>query len=568
MLVRIYRWSCIAVVLGLVLTACLPSASPSPSAAPTQTPEPQPPIAGLEAGAQMRWLDGSVLIYIPAGESRMGAGGGDHPEHIVRLNGFWIQQTKVTNRMYAACARSGLCDSPSDQPGLLDYNSPSYGNKPVVGVNWAQAQVYCTWIQGRLPTEAEWEKAARGSDGVLYPWGEAEPDCTRLNFNNCFGRTSSVTGYPSGKSPYGLLDMAGNVFEWVADWYDPQYYHMSPADSPLGPGVGNVRSVRGSGFGSAPGLTPSFVRSFDLPSTRRGDLGFRCVVPSPMLFPPFCQLNAIQLGEAEAATPPVGGCEPPGVVERGQFCQKKKGYANVDIPQEALVQVESDGFNCVEVGIFEGMKRLSCYGAERATVRATVCSAACSTSLNEVGGELTCDPGYGYNPSTKRCEYSPVLLVAESQSCPPGFVDTGLNDKAICLPAASDERCPVGQYYDRRVNACLPGGGGTDCLLYGFSDQSLAQQCYQGCQSRYAYNPVLQCCQGDARGMYLRCEVGYHYEDASLSCLPGPGGLSGIGCTTISLYTPDCVTLECGVYPNCRPECTRDKKKHICVPSP
>ena len=104
---------------------------------------------------------------------------------------------------------------------------------PVVGVRWDQAENYCHSIGGFLPTEAQWEKTARGPDGNLYPWGNTEPNCELLNFNECLGDTSPVIDYPAGASPYEVLDMAGNVFEWVADWYKLDYYVEAPLEETL-----------------------------------------------------------------------------------------------------------------------------------------------------------------------------------------------------------------------------------------------------------------------------------------------------------------------------------------------
>ena len=152
--------------------------------------------------------------------------------HNVALDGFWMYQTKVTNRMFAQCVAVGACSAPTEEIGGPVYSNPEYANHPVVGVTWDQSQAYCAWSQGQLPTEAQWEKAARGTDGNAYPWGNDKPACDLLNLGYCSGRTSEVDAFSSGVSPYGLYDMAGNVFEWVSDWYGEAYYSQCADHKP------------------------------------------------------------------------------------------------------------------------------------------------------------------------------------------------------------------------------------------------------------------------------------------------------------------------------------------------
>ena len=118
----------------------------------------------------------------------------------------------------------------------------------MVGVTYDQAMAYCNYVNGSLPTEAQWEKAARGPDGNLYPWGNDQPTCDLLNFNNCVHDLTDVMKYPKGKSAYGALDMEGNVFEWTADWYDALYYKNSPPGDPPGPDTGKARVIRSSSY--------------------------------------------------------------------------------------------------------------------------------------------------------------------------------------------------------------------------------------------------------------------------------------------------------------------------------
>ena len=163
------------------------------------------------------------------------------PEHRVILSDYWIYSTEVTNRQYSLCVTQGWCSVPNvdDAP---DYEVFAAMDRPVVGVSYEQARAYCQFMGGDLPTEAQWEKAARGSDARRYPWGDADPACDLANFANCLKHTDDVVRREAGRSIYGALNMAGNVYEWVADWYDPLYYEISPSGDPQGPAEGRAPS--------------------------------------------------------------------------------------------------------------------------------------------------------------------------------------------------------------------------------------------------------------------------------------------------------------------------------------
>ena len=226
-----------------------------------------------------RPADGMTMLYIPAGEFKMGSNGGDNDEkpiHTVYLDAYWMDETEVTNAMYAKCVSAGECD----QPGGSYYGDSSYTNHPVVYVDWNDAQNYCRWTGGKLPTEAEWEKAARsGLEEKDYPWGDANPVCTQgaengAQFADCRGDTKPVGGFSA--NGYGLFDMSGNVREWVSDWYDGGYYAISPSSNPVGPSSGKNRVLRGGSWNSYNFNLRSAYRNWTNPAITDDDGGFRC----------------------------------------------------------------------------------------------------------------------------------------------------------------------------------------------------------------------------------------------------------------------------------------------------
>lgn len=234
-----------------------------------------------DALVQMRLSpkDGMTEIRIPEGEFVMGSNNGvgavQYPAHKVYLDAYWIDQITVTNSMYASCVKSGKCRSPARYNN--SYSDPKYTDYPVVYVTWFDAGDYCAWEAGRLPTEAEWEKAARGVQELRYPWGSGEPDNTLLNFNSFYNGLTSAYDFMAGASPYGLLNMAGNARQWVSDWYDPKYYLVSPYKNPQGPALGLNRSLRGGGDFDKANQVQTFYRDSHDPTSPGENRGFRCV---------------------------------------------------------------------------------------------------------------------------------------------------------------------------------------------------------------------------------------------------------------------------------------------------
>ena len=298
------------VMITLILTACVSSPAQStatvftpvvaPTEIPTNTPIPTDTITptlvftptitttstpGIGSSLTSP-LDGMVMVYVPAGSFLMGFSGGypdEQPEHTVALDAFWIDKTEITNGAYEMCVKAGVCKAPSRRTSNgIDayYGNAQYVIYPVIFVSWMDAQSYCNWAGLRLPTEAEWEKAARGIDGRLYPWGNTPPDKSLANFDHNIWDVTQVGSYPAGASPYGALDMAGNIWEWTADWYGSGYYSQSPAQNPTGPDTGTKRVLRGGSWNfDAPGTRTSYRFSKD-PAFVYSDIGFRCVLPA------------------------------------------------------------------------------------------------------------------------------------------------------------------------------------------------------------------------------------------------------------------------------------------------
>jgi formylglycine-generating enzyme required for sulfatase activity len=253
---------------------------------PTNTPEPPTftptPTLGIGSSTES---GGVTMMYVPAGEFTMGSG---DAVHSVTLDAYWIDKFEVTNAAYKKCVDAGVCDPPKESKSYTRtayYSNPEFDEYPVIYVDWTMATTYCEWRDDSLPTEAQWEKAARGTDGRTYPWGE-NINCDKANYHDgnkyCVGDTTKVGSYESGKSPYEVYDMAGNVWEWVNDWYDGAYYQSSPASNPLGPSSGTYRVLRGGSWNNFVDYNVrSASRYYGTPDYISVNVGFRCARSLP-----------------------------------------------------------------------------------------------------------------------------------------------------------------------------------------------------------------------------------------------------------------------------------------------
>ena len=233
-----------------------------------------------EKPASAQPQEGSMAV-VPAGEFMMGSSTGDadeQPAHKVHVDAFSMDRYEVTVGQYATFLQATGVNSPLDWNTM---NQPAHQKRPVANVDWADAAAYCKWAGKRLPTEAEWEKAARGTDGRLYPWGNDPPTPLHANYGKTgshdYGALALVGTLEAGKSPYGVYDMAGNVWEWVSDWYDNDYYKNSPQQNPTGPPMGGFKVIRGGAWNSNMRNLRSADRYWDPPSFRSLYFpGFRC----------------------------------------------------------------------------------------------------------------------------------------------------------------------------------------------------------------------------------------------------------------------------------------------------
>jgi formylglycine-generating enzyme required for sulfatase activity len=331
-----------------------------------------------------RNTDGADTKPVPGGTYLLGSSNSDakalpheQPMHKVWLTGFNIYTHEVTNGMYKDCVTAKACISVTDlRPDLADYFGKStYDRFPVVGVDWNMAKSYCEWAGGRLPTEAEWEAAARGADERSYPWGNTTPDCDRAALKSCTEEMLpfEVGTFASGNSPFGVWDMAGNVWEWVSDWYDANYYATDPAVDPQGPWGGQFKVIRGGGWNSVEEKLRSAARLAVDPLLSFKDVGFRCVAnPFP---------------GTSASSHPNGG---------HAACLS------------ATSLLEDESGLCTEGSVYWGIPTTGCAGADRVLLQVAV--------RNSYGGAYSAT----MNGSPLSCSYTSGILSCQANRLPAG----------------------------------------------------------------------------------------------------------------------------------------------------
>lgn len=535
----------LVILLSLLLSACnlpfgstavpteeVPLATLELPLAPTETPVPLIP-ENPTIGSTLTWFDTSTLVFVPGGEFTMGA---DEPEikdfnpaHPVELGGFWIYSTKVTREMYNLCASLGQCTpvaANSNEPrstlsgtSLISFFTGPEGSEytlkdlPVTDVTWEQADNYCTWAGGRLPTEAEWEKTARGEKSKIQPWGDETPACNLLNFGECGVFLSSVLDYPEGISDYKALDMAGNAYEWVNDWYQKDYYAQAPASNPPGPADGTKRSVRGSSFDTKGESVLSYLRSSLEPDQSKIDVGFRCVIEDPTVFAPICEAPVVI--PIETNVPEPGQSSSNGgdssaeyfsfdlstiSVKNSSFCANKSAklgggtflvddYSNLDWfynsncnlkDTYAFIYAIDPNIKWAGTGPGSGFINQApfwghgFYGPEGAKYTFTIDFPACDVklspppTLNSVSA--VCVKGYTLQ-SNGTCQYAGSVNQPASMSCPGGY---SYNSETQCCtqnpPQAGSQpnqypACGPGSIFDPQQKVCYKPGSNTSKFI-------------------------------------------------------------------------------------------------------
>ena len=522
------------VLVTVIVTAAgdvIPSTATADAtaAAPTQEGaqvEPTPTLVSVAmaapemvVGSEYMYVDGSGLVPVPQGDFIMGNGQPDAPVRTVYLDDFWIYRYEVSNRQYALCVSLGICKSPDPKinpyfdpifnPG---YRNPKNANDPVTGVTWEQAEAYCAMVKGRLPTEAEWEKTARGPEGNMFPWGKANPTCDLANIGRCNPSVTKINGFPQGQSYYEAFNMAGNVFEWMADWYSDKYYSAAPTQNPTGPETGSSRSVRSASYTQDSYLAESARRFRFKPTEARNDLGFRCVIEDPLAFAPWCQMVAtVSVDDGSGAPADVAVPTPscPAVnVSGGGFCDTnanpKHPAANLNFSPDVLPAgtIITYPAGCSLNSTTADPNDYYCLSGGVASVQA-VCTvppapvpAGCpagyvqnGNTCEYTGGSPTdstaCLPGSTYDPVAQCC----VALETTSGSfalCPP---EAPYYSGGVCVPWPSSDYGPL-ITYNVTLGSC--GGGGGNNNNGGGNNNNNAcepQSCSVG-----VWDPDLCCC--------------------------------------------------------------------------
>lgn len=510
----------------------------NPKASPTTTEAVVSPARlRYVSGSPMLWMDGSNFVYVEGGEFTMGAdtpGGSDiTPAHTVNLQGFWIQQTEVTNRMYAQCVEQGKCNTPiREDKAPYWYSDPRHADDPVVGVTWSNALDYCTWIQATLPTEAQWEKSARGIEGFNYPWGNIDPTCDLLNYQGCLtpARVNRVFSYPEGASPYNAMDMGGNIYEWVKDWYAASYYSISPAADPPGPDTGTQRVTRSSSFNSLVDAVLVTERTPLEPTKHTAELGFRCVLAGDkdiQGFAPPCTTGALI---PQAVPPEVPTDGPTPIQVRSAFCESKGvGVVTIYFPEwdagdgpTGTFEFSATGGEIICSDLSDGHS-VECYGS--ALVPGTyVTVTICPLQVPTFDIEPTCPTGYTLDMEDGLCHYDITIVGAGPDSC---TAEEFWYEGYGCLPVSGDSPAPCPPGY---VQMEFPGEG---TLCVPVSIGTVPDTCLVG-----TLVSELNCCQVPG-STTPACPLGWSYDSETHRCHEDAPSDQ---CQTFTFYIPPCPT--------------------------
>jgi iron(II)-dependent oxidoreductase len=271
----VFRIIMLSTILSLALTSGAWGTPPKNMAPSSYSGMVLIPQGAFEMGSQKSLRELNPVSIFQADRHMLGP---EDPAHEVILDAYYFDLYEVTNADYKKYIET---TGSKTMPRYWEDSNLNQPNQPVVGTTWKEARAFCQWKNKRLPTEAQWEKAARGKRPVKYPWGDEEPDKTRLNFNNHAGKTTPVGSYPTGKSDYGVFDLSGNAAEWVKDWHFPEYYLFSPKENPPGPDKGQYKIIRGGNWKNNAEDVRLTYRNATVPKARSKTIGFRCAADAP-----------------------------------------------------------------------------------------------------------------------------------------------------------------------------------------------------------------------------------------------------------------------------------------------
>ncbi len=508
-------------------------------------------------GSVLHWIDESDFVYVPAGEYIMGQDEetpSDHaPGHTVQLDGFWIHQAEVTNQQYAACVEAGACTAPHEEKDTpYWYSRADRVNAPVVGVDWLQASEYCAYIESRLPTEAEWEYAARGNEDTTYPWGEDKPTCGLLNYNDCLTPSipEDVRQYDLGASEFEAMDLAGNVSEWVNDWYAEDYYTDAAVSNPVGPIDGTQKVYRGGAFDSNKDEIISFARLADDPNNHSANRGFRCVLlgdynESTKKVPRQCSVLPIGVTQADSGpTRTPYPCSPPVMSAVCNLTNSGNAHTSLGVSQtscgdnttlsleinntlldcDSAYKINSGdiSYGCIDPSLIQG-----------AEVEVEYCQSA---DLPYVPYE--CPFGYELAPSLF-CE--PKGEWVEEPPCSIGYDEID----GMCMPNFDFySGCPEG-YYTAMLKTskgyawtCVPLDA--QCLMPGAQSKCEQPLCPEG----QTYDPANDCCEAPDKLKSI-CPLGLKkiVDPQQNISYCGSGKKSEMGCGSMTVKVPYCPTL-------------------------